>query len=179
MKNIKKVSLTQTSFQGVLFDLLVTSNKLLEIHSAFSELSDQSKSLDWSSFVEVMQITIVQSYKRDHNLKDFKNNWKNIFKRLLREFGYTSKRSSSAFDSWNKFIKPNLVEVKEPMQTTVYSSSKSSSTSALKYQKRLGPNDAQHLHDIHQRIENKWVLKSGRSVEDIMYDMSKSFSYEQ
>lgn len=63
--------------------------------------------------------------------------------------------------------------------TSESSKSKQSTTSNLSYQKKLSTNALTILENSHRRITNKWNLKSGASVEDIVYNEAKLFSYEQ
>lgn len=161
-----------------MFDLFETFYILLEIFSTFSKISDRSKKVDWCSFVKSMQSTIVQSYKGDQSLVDFKRHWKHTYKYFAKEFGYTCKRNTDIEDSWQESIEDNItIERTESIQSSKSSSSRS--TSSLKYQRKLGTNDVRNLSNIHKNIKNKWILKSGRSVEDILYNVSKSFTYEQ
>lgn len=68
---------------------------------------------------------------------------------------------------------------KSSTTTSESSKSKQSSTSSLNYQKKLSTNDLSILENNYRRITNKWNLKSGASVEDIIYKEAKLFSYEQ
>lgn len=59
------------------------------------------------------------------------------------------------------------------------SESSVSSTSSLHYQKILTPEDAKLLQARHQNLKMKWKLRSGRYVEDIIYEEGKKYNYDQ
>ncbi|KAI7872102.1 hypothetical protein BDF14DRAFT_723780 [Spinellus fusiger] len=125
-----------------------------------------------------MHSTIVKSYEDDQSLVDFKRNWKHIYKFFAKEFGYVCKRNADIKDSWQETIEDNItIKKTKSIQSSRPSSSRS--TSSLKYQRRLGTNDVLSLSNVHKNIKKKWILKSGRSVEDIIYNTSKLFTYEQ
>ncbi|KAG1524874.1 hypothetical protein G6F45_003749 [Rhizopus arrhizus] len=63
------------------------------------------------------------------------------------------------------------------MTSTTRRSSRSS-TSSLSYLRLLDVDDRAEFDKIFNNINNKWVLKSGRNVEDLMYEKIKGFKYE-
>ncbi|GAN05234.1 hypothetical protein MAM1_0085d04703 [Mucor ambiguus] len=63
--------------------------------------------------------------------------------------------------------------------STETSSTPKSSTSSLRYQQKLSNEDFLLLKSSYESIQNKWVLRSGTCVEDIMYKASRKFIYEQ
>lgn len=84
-----------------------------------------------------------------------------------------------------RLILSNLDEVAESSlvsdqaASTETSSTPKSSTSSLHYQQKLSNEDFLLLKTSYESIQNKWVLRSGTCVEDIMYEASRKFIYEQ
>ena len=56
---------------------------------------------------------------------------------------------------------------------------KSQSTSSLKFQRLLSISDKITIEKNHSKINNKWKLKTGTYVEDLIYYKAKEFNYEQ
>lgn len=83
---------------------------------------------------------------------------------------------------WSKIIKNKTMisatEKTVEMTSTTRRSSRSS-TSSLSYLRLLDVDDRAEFDKIFNNINNKWVLKSGRNVEDLMYEKIKDFKYEQ
>lgn len=83
---------------------------------------------------------------------------------------------------WSKIIKNkttiSATEKTVEMTSTTRRSSRSS-TSSLSYLRLLDVDDRAEFDKIFNNINNKWVLKSGRNVEDLMYEKIKGFKYEQ
>jgi hypothetical protein len=69
--------------------------------------------------------------------------------------------------------------VSDQAASTETSSTPKSSTSSLHYQQKLSNEDFLLLKTSYESIQNKWVLRSGTCVEDIMYEASQKFIYEQ
>lgn len=69
--------------------------------------------------------------------------------------------------------------VRDQAASTETSSTPKSSTSSLQYQQKLSNEDFLLLKSSYESIQNKWVLRSGTCVEDIMYEASREFIYEQ
>ncbi|KAG0737057.1 hypothetical protein G6F66_008002 [Rhizopus arrhizus] len=90
---------------------------------------------------------------------------------------------SIAEKTW-RLILSNLDEaaesslVSDQAASTETSSTPKSSTSSLHYQQKLSNEDFLLLKSSYESIQNKWVLRSGTCMEDIMYEASRKFIYE-
>jgi len=70
-------------------------------------------------------------------------------------------------------VSPDVVIREKPVSV------KSQSTPSLKYQRLLSISDKITIERNHSRISNKWKLKTGAYVEDLIYYKAKEFQYEQ
>lgn len=83
---------------------------------------------------------------------------------------------------WLGLVKNQLPSPFEPESSLSSPSSKASSNknnSSLDYQKKITSIDYVKLKEIHSKINNKCILSSGNSVEDTIYNASKTFNYQQ
>lgn len=146
----------------------------LEIASQLLDLAGEVKQVQWSSFVEQMSSHIIDSYNGDHKTTHC-SNWKKKFKDVSKKLGLTIIRDKEHVDVWSEKITRQLFK----NTTASKSSSRTSSTSSLSYQRLLSENDKNLISSIHQNINHKWVLSSGAVVEDVIYKHAKDFKVEQ
>jgi hypothetical protein len=80
-----------------------------------------------------------------------------------------------------KMEETSLLQAASESSTSISTTRRSSrsSTSSLSYLQLLDADDRAEFDKIYNNINNKWMLKSGRYVEDLMYEKIKDFKYEQ
>lgn len=84
-------------------------------------------------------------------------------------------------DAWARIIVEELRR-KSAVTTTTSSTNftnSSNSTPFFKYQKELKEDDLALFEERYSKLNGKWTLKSGRSVEDVIYQEAKTFKLEQ
>lgn len=135
---------------------------------------------EWNKFIATMQLLIIEKYNGS-DLKAYKGTWKRLFKNNAEMLNL--KFVSGTTDLWTKMVVNKLKKktLKNGTETSASQESKASnsSTSSLNYQRVLQENDYNILNDTHQKLNKKWKLKSGRNVEDVIYEEAKSYLYEQ
>ncbi|KAG2195011.1 hypothetical protein INT47_005611, partial [Mucor saturninus] len=136
-------------------------------------IRNRVKQVQWSSFVEQISSHIIDSYNDDHKTTHC-SNWKKKFKDVSKKLGLTIIRDKEHVDVWSEKITRQLFKNKSASK----SSSRTSSTSSLSYQRLLSENDKNLISSIHQNINHKWVLSSGAVVEDVIYKHAKGFKVE-
>ncbi|RCH85923.1 hypothetical protein CU098_003701, partial [Rhizopus stolonifer] len=83
-------------------------------------------------------------------------------------------------DAWARIIVEELRR-KSAVTTTTSSTNftnSSNSTPFFKYQKELKEDDLALFEERYSKLNGKWTLKSGRSVEDVIYQEAKTFKLE-
>lgn len=146
----------------------------LEIASQLLDLAGEEKQVQWSSFVEQMSLHIIDGYNSDHKTT-YCSNWKKKFKDVSKKLGLNIIRDEKHVDVWTEKIIPQLFK----NTTASKSSSHTSSTSSLSYQRLLSKNDKNSISSVHQNINHRWVLSSGSVVKDEIYKHAKDFKVEQ
>ncbi|KAI9259241.1 hypothetical protein EDC94DRAFT_160356 [Helicostylum pulchrum] len=120
-----------------------------------------------------MSSRIIDSYNGDHKTT-YCSNWEKKFKDVSKKLGLNILRGEKQEDVWTEKITPHLFK----NTTASKSSSHTSSTSSLTYQRLLSENDKKLISSVHRNINHKWVLSSGTVVEDVIYKHAKDFKVE-
>lgn len=113
----------------------------------------------------------------------YKGTWKQAFKKAAAQLSLPIDTSDRE-DLWDYFIIQYIKE-KEPKELDSVTSGSNStnksynSTSSLLYQRKLTLVDYSNISANFAKIKKKWKLKSGKMVEDIMFEASKDFIVEQ
>ncbi|GAA5798967.1 hypothetical protein HPULCUR_004376 [Helicostylum pulchrum] len=108
-------------------------------------------------------------FYKNENLNTYKSQWRYYFKEAALFLSLQIKKDDRE-DIWKEIISTSL--------SSTVKGFCSKSTSTLNYQEALKESDFHQLENNHQKIAKKWLLKSGRNVEDIIYDFAKDFKYE-
>ncbi|KAG0767010.1 hypothetical protein G6F57_006055 [Rhizopus arrhizus] len=87
---------------------------------------------------------------------------------------------NKATTTTGKMKETSLLQAASESSTSTSTTRRSSrsSTSSLSYLQLLDADDRAEFDKIYNNINNKWMLKSGRYVEDLMYEKIKDFKYE-
>lgn len=126
-----------------------------------------------------MKDIIISRYKgEDH--KKYKSLWKHAYRATAKKLELDVGRISQQ-DEWESIqeILPSPYKPQSKSSSPSFKSGPYSSTSSLDYQKKLTSMDYAKLGEIHSKINYKWILSSGNNVEDIIYNASKTFNYQQ
>ncbi|KAG1051641.1 hypothetical protein G6F43_006164 [Rhizopus delemar] len=121
------------------------------------------------------------SGEANFDIDNFKNIWSRRIVLLRKEHNLNDFKMQISEKLWSKIIKNkatiSATEKTEEMTSTIRRSSRSS-TSSLSYLRLLDADNRAEFDKVFNNINNKWVLKSGRNVEDLMYEKIKDFKYE-
>lgn len=149
------------------------TNFLTEITSAILVAANQERVVEWNTFVLEMREQIINHYDCT-NLNSYKAIQRRYFKGSLEKLQL--KAANSNEDVWNSTVVEELKQ-KRPSanssesEITTYSSK--SSTRSLDYQRALTPEDMKIIETRHLKLTKKWKLRSGRYVEDVIYEGRK------
>lgn len=154
------------------------------------------KKINWNDFIKELKVSILENYDNSPFAK-YKGAWKHAFKKIDPDpdpdrGAWNHWRSD---DEWESIIGSYIQEHDQqsssiekasntpsspgPQLSRADTSSKATSTSSLNYQRELTVADKVKVSENFKKVNKKWVLNSGTTVEDMVYMTSKEFSYEQ
>ncbi|KAI8095394.1 hypothetical protein BDF21DRAFT_488949 [Thamnidium elegans] len=156
-----------------------------EIISTLNQLEQEKKPVDSSSILFHLKDLVLKELNTlntssDFDLNNFKGIWNRRLKNCLESIGRKKCLKQVAEKTW-RLILDEAAEsslVSDQAASTETSPTPKSSTSSLHYQQKLSNEDFLLLKSSYESIQNKWVLRSGTCVEDIMYEASRKFIYE-
>lgn len=130
----------------------------------------------WNNFSNAMKSTIIEQYDGG-NLKSYKGMWKRKFKTHAGKLQLSIQKNQNDF--WTLDITEELKKKRAPTNESKELSKANSSTSSLLYQRELNENYYAVLDKRHSKIKEKWTLKSGKVVEDLIFQKASHYKYEQ
>ncbi|KAI9481115.1 MAG: hypothetical protein EXX96DRAFT_595072 [Benjaminiella poitrasii] len=117
------------------------------------------------------------SGEAEFDIDNFKNVWSRRITIALKDLDLYTCKKRIFKKVWSKILENNATTAAVSTISTARRSSKNP-TSSLSYLQSLDTKDRAEFDKIHNLISNKWMLKSGRYVEDLMYEKIKNFKYE-
>lgn len=149
------------------------------VKAALRATVGEENEVDWDLFVNAEKETIIGSYCGT-NLNTFKGTWKRRFKEAASQLNFRIKDSSGDTNNWKTLIFDRLKEKrKTPLKSTCSTSSNSTSTTSLN-NNFISDDEKEsartYLRNL--RAEEKWRLKSGRYVEDVVLKAVNDCSFE-
>jgi hypothetical protein len=172
----------------------INTNRLIqEIVSCLLELNATRQPITWKNFIESMQDTIVNSYKKDKNMADFKGDWKARFRSVAKMLHMNIEASQDSWSIIKERIRPsddnnltsstsNPIETERVSTSNDTSSSKSSSTRQSSTEKnyRLTAEEKNKCRIMYESLDrsNMWVLSTGTIVEKQMAAFALDCIYE-
>ncbi|KAI9262801.1 hypothetical protein EDC94DRAFT_640527 [Helicostylum pulchrum] len=128
-----------------------------------TRLANEQKIALWEDIINDLSEVIISNYD-GKNEKTYRGDWKRKIKAVIKSMGYELKR----FDN-NVFV---------PLETSKSSDSLNNKSSDSNY--KLKDCELKRVIDFYQSIpvEEKWVLTTGKVVNDEMTKLAKSSSYE-
>jgi hypothetical protein len=143
-----------------------------EVAAAIIKAGTADKSITWYNFIKERKRFIVEKYD-DEPLRAYQGDWKCYFKMEVKNLQYKVLHDDFAEDPWTE-VRNEIQKLKNS-----YKAPSSSSSSSLSFQKELYLQDYDNFEEIYMKISKKWTLKSGRNVEDVMWNHAKDFKFEQ
>ncbi|PHZ11863.1 uncharacterized protein RHIMIDRAFT_19666 [Rhizopus microsporus ATCC 52813] len=144
-----------------------------EIASELLNLAGDTKQIQWHGFLEKMSQCIISKYKAGSK-DEYRKSWRKAFKENSKRLGLKVVRDTSHSDIWAEKIAAEL----KPSIVDTASSSVGNSTSSLQYQRILTEKDKTLMKHMYDKISEKWALKEGVIVEDVIYNEAKDYYVE-
>lgn len=138
------------------------------------DLAGESKQIQWHSFLEEMSQYIINNYKAGSKDK-YQQSWRKAFKENSKRLEIKVVRDTYRGDIWKEMIAGEL----KASITDTRNSPVDNSTSSLQYQKTLTEKDKTLMKHVYDKISEKWCLKEGVVVEDVIYNETKDYTVEQ
>ncbi|KAI8364083.1 hypothetical protein BD560DRAFT_373425 [Blakeslea trispora] len=148
----------------------IYSENKQEINDCLRRICSNRSEVSWDAFVVAMQESMIALYN-GIPLARYKESWKQALKLATRELEFSIDEKARQ-DSWNALVERKIQPL--PKQSVPARAS----TSSNQYQRKIAEIDMESIALAHSQIENKWKLKSGRLVEEIMYSTCMSCHVE-
>lgn len=110
------------------------------------------------------------------NINSLKSDWTTIMTAVMTGLNLTDMNDKIDRKAWNTILNDKSDDIDFFVKSS--SSANKKSTSSLSYQAKLTLEDWSVLEANHNKMSQKWLLKSGACVENIIYEKSINFSYE-
>ncbi|KAL9539230.1 hypothetical protein MBANPS3_010382 [Mucor bainieri] len=146
------------------------------------ESEEQNSTSPARVLIEIQETVRGEAESSKSNPTEFKAAWIRRILAVMKELNVASSKTSISENVWKEVISLSPVApstaASESSSTSLSSPSSKSSTSSLSYQQSLCKEDLKNINECHDRLQEKWQLKSKRCVEDVMHDKFKSYKFE-
>lgn len=158
----------------------VNGLSFVEIVTAIERLVNEDCAVDWGG--EGKDFITSKYDGKALDIYIYKGIWKKRFRDASWGPGYTLGRTDN--NHWSIINTALASDGTTLVKWVAQNESESLTTQNLLtsspfYQRKPFDTDKQKLHEGYNKIQVKWMLESGRAVEDIIYHVVKDFTHEQ
>ncbi|KAI9279893.1 hypothetical protein BY458DRAFT_545049 [Sporodiniella umbellata] len=150
----------------------------LTITTAIQATVNEDNEVDWDMFLIAEKETIINSYYGTY-LNVFKRTWKHPFKEVASRLNFRIKNDSGDTNNWQTLI---YDELKAKRKTSFISASTTTSTKSTKsvHNNSISADDKKSAITYLEKlpVEEKWRLKSGRFIEDVVMQAINDSTFE-